>query len=254
MGSLYIGPVEIQLSGTGFSHFVTTRDFGPFLYERDTESCIELTFVSSDDSRLQKYEFCYRRHDLNFVSDGRHAYAWISGDVSGFLACLELALFVGVNQIGGVLVHASAGVLDGLSWLMPGPSGTGKSTAINGGFDKILSDERVIISRHQNEYRVWGTPFWSDGRQWPLDASSNPIAGVIKLVKSKTTSRRPFSTINMVEWVMRSIVMYGDSAPDTGHIMAFIVDMVESIECIQVSFPKEGSWASSTLSQIGLAS
>ena len=107
MGSLYIGPVEIQLSGTGFSHFVTTRDFGPFLYERDTESCIELTFVSSDDSRLQKYEFCYRRHDLNFVSDGRHAYAWISGDVSGFLACLELALFVGVNQIGGVLVHAS---------------------------------------------------------------------------------------------------------------------------------------------------
>ncbi|MBV70087.1 MAG: hypothetical protein CMH52_01970 [Myxococcales bacterium] len=242
------------MSGAGYSHFLTQYDFGPFRCPRPVEHSVELTFVSADDHRLLLGSFTYCRHDLSFSAHERRAYAWVSGDISGFLACLELALFVGVSQLGGILMHASVGVIDGQAWLMPGPSGTGKSTAINGGFDRVLSDERVVLVKDKNDYRVWGTPFWSDGRRLPLDASSCELAGIVKLVQSPTLARCDLGTVDMIEWVMRSVIMYGASEVDTDRLMTFVVQLVDSTERIQVSFPKEGLWASSMLSQIGLAS
>ena len=254
MSRLYIGPIEIRLNGTGYSHFLTQYDFGPFARKRPVERTIELTFGEIHDVRLDVASFIYRRHDLSFIAHERRCLAWVSGDISGFLACLELALFIGVSQLGGVLMHASVGVLDDEAWLMPGPSGTGKSTAINGGFDRILSDERVILVKEHRGYRVWGTPFWSDGRCWPLDVSSGVLAGIIKLVQSPTLARCELDRIEMIEWVMRSVIMYGESAVNADDLMTFVVHMVDSTERIQVSFPKEGLWATSMLSQIGLAS
>ena len=80
---------------------------------------------------------------MTFQYDGDVAYARADDILAAFLACLELTLHVAVRDMGGLLIHASGAVLDGMGWLMPGPSGTGKTTASHGGFE-FYSDERVF--------------------------------------------------------------------------------------------------------------
>lgn len=68
---------------------------------------------------------------------------------------------------GGILVHAAGIEVNGKGLIFPGRSGAGKSTmamhCIERGGVGLLSDDRVIIRKMDNTYRVFGTP-------WPGDA------------------------------------------------------------------------------------
>jgi hypothetical protein len=246
--------VEIILLGE-IESFLTRARFGPFLDRRTTTSTVYLEFQckqAGTDQNLGPY--VYNRHDMSFYSDGVHSSAWYDGDLSGFLACLELSLYAAITRMDGILLHASAGVLDGQAWLMPGPSGTGKSTAALGGFDRVLSDERVMVTKESRGFVVWGTPFWSDGRRLPLDCISARLGGIAKLVKAKSPMKTHLCRGDMLAWLMGSVVAYGDDEPNTRTRFQFASDLVESAICINLDFPREGSWAPSMLSPIGQAS
>ncbi len=125
-------------------------------------------------------EYTHRRHDLAFALTAGRGRAIHDGHPGGLLAVLELAVAAVLTD--GLLLHAAAGVHRGRAWLMPGPSGTGKSTAARAGrFESVLSDERVIVRRRPDGWRAYGTPWWSSGRTLPLDARSAPVGGVVGL-------------------------------------------------------------------------
>ena len=77
----------------------------------------------------------------------------------------------------GALFHACSVDLDGKGYILPGRSGAGKST-ISGIFESkgysVLSDDRVVVRKIGDAFRVFGTPWTGDAgiaenRALPLD-------------------------------------------------------------------------------------
>lgn len=77
-----------------------------------------------------------------------------------------LALVLRLLPLGGLVLHGSAQVIDGAGILCTGPSGRGKST-ISRLFHQcgraVLTDERPILRRDGEGFRVYGSPWPSSG-------------------------------------------------------------------------------------------
>ncbi len=81
----------------------------------------------------------------------------------------------------GVVLHASAVVIDGRAYVFVGPSGSGKTTLARllRNDHSVLSDERVIVRGSPDGYRVYGTPWPSDLRA--AENSSAPLGAIFTL-------------------------------------------------------------------------
>lgn len=97
----------------------------------------------------------------------------------------------------GMLLHASAVVLDGRAYLFSAPCGTGKSTHTKlwlqafGDRAYILNDDKPALRFEDGAWYAYGTP-WS-GKH---DISTNirvPVAGICFLRQAKENTIRPFS-------------------------------------------------------------
>lgn len=69
----------------------------------------------------------------------------------------------------GMLVHAMGLEKDGSGYIFPGKSGAGKSTLAkcfaDSGKIELLSDDRVVLRRFDDDFKAFGTP-------WPGDAGN----------------------------------------------------------------------------------
>jgi len=97
----------------------------------------------------------------------------------------------------GMLLHASAVVLDGRAYLFSAPCGTGKSThtklwlKVFGDRAYMLNDDKPALRFEDGAWYAYGTP-WS-GKH---DISTNirvPVAGICFLHQAKENTIRPFS-------------------------------------------------------------
>lgn len=97
----------------------------------------------------------------------------------------------------GMLLHASAVVVDGYAYLFSAPCGTGKSTHTRlwlqafGDRAFILNDDKPALRFEDGAWYAYGTP-WS-GKH---DISANvrvPVAGICFLHQAKENTIRPFS-------------------------------------------------------------
>ena len=97
----------------------------------------------------------------------------------------------------GMLLHASAVVLDGRAYLFSAPCGTGKSThtklwlQLFGDRATILNDDKPALRLEDGAWYAYGTP-WS-GKH---DISTNlrvPVAGICFLHRSGENTIAPFS-------------------------------------------------------------
>lgn len=190
-------------------------------------------------------DFQYVRADLAFAIDGerRRARAALDDSVGAFEAMLELALQTALLPAGGLVVHASCGVLDG-AWLMPGPSGAGKSTAARaGGFERVLTDEMVVVRRQDDGWRAYGTPFWSEGRVMPYDAGSAPLAILARLNKAPRIAVDDLGSDDAVAHLLRCVALYEESGSARGRAFDLACELVSATRCVDLTFPKEGPWA-----------
>ena len=99
-------------------------------------------------------------------------------------------------QFDGMLLHASAVVVDGRAYLFSAPCGTGKSThtklwlQVFGDRAVILNDDKPALRHENGVWYAYGTP-WS-GKH---DISSNirvPVAGICFLYQAKENTIEPF--------------------------------------------------------------
>jgi hypothetical protein len=191
-------------------------------------------------------DFVFERHALYFeaVASTCTSHLYTRGEEADFLAGLELSLSLACEALGGLSIHAAAGVVNGVGYLMPGISGTGKSTAArNGGFEQIIGDERVLLLPCDGQWTMISTPFWSAGRAQCPPRASHKLDVILRLDKSTFLELSALKIINSLECLLRSVVYYGTDESKREHQLGRAIEVVKSTQHFRLGFTKRGPWA-----------
>ncbi len=142
----------------------------------------------------------------------------------------------------GVIVHAAGWKSSQGGWIFPGKSGAGKTTlarlmanACEGDF---LSDDRIIVRKIDEQFRIYGTP-------WPGEAGfavndSAPLQGIFFITQGSPLAVRrlmPSEAVSRILPVM-SIPWYDSRMVE--QITAFCDDLLRSIPVYQLTFTPDG--------------
>ena len=257
MANVFVGPIVVRIE----SDLDSTLWLRPFIHylsdPRDGKVESEWRLVVQDlslNSASQPVDaFYFARHQLQFTADlkNRCATLYTHGEEADFLAALELCLTIACQELGGLSIHGAAAVVDGKGWLMPGPSGTGKSTAARyGGFEKVIADERVfLLPSDGGEWKMVSTPFWSRGRIESPPPVWHRADILLGLEKANSVQLSGVSKIDALESLMRNIVYYGKEPRERELLLEFAIDLLAKTEQYRLEFPKDRPWAW-TLSQM----
>jgi hypothetical protein len=207
-----------------------------------------------------------RLHDVSIELDlkTKQVMSWIDGSLGAIEATLQIILQWSLHSRGGLLVHASAGIYQGCGILVPGESGAGKSTvAREAGFDRVLSDEMVIIEREQSTpstpnspYRLYSSPFWSEGRTLPIIRDSAPLRLIAFPHQSTFAKLSPCSEVQAVSQLLRAVTVYErqDRNEQAHHQLTDLFEITCHLCTVtphaNLAFPKRGPWADSVFGQI----
>ncbi len=120
------------------------------------------------------------------------------------LTCQEFYLQLLDHQ--GMMVHASAVVLDGKAYLFSADSGTGKSTHTQLWLKRfpdayILNDDKPAVRLEGNQLFAYGTP-WSGKTDWNVNQKV-PLGGLVFLQRSEQNWVRPASGNQMVNNLLK---------------------------------------------------
>ncbi len=133
-----------------------------------------------------------------------------------------------ILRYDGMLVHSSAIVLDGKSYLFSGKSGAGKSTHTRLWLEKfgekvyILNEDKPAVRRINGRYYAYGTP-WSGKTNTNVNRKEE-IAGIVFL------GQAPDNSIRMVDTKEAfSLLFEQTDRKVTGPAMMALMDLMEGI-------------------------
>jgi hypothetical protein len=91
----------------------------------------------------------------------------------------------------GCILHSAGMVIDGQGFLFAGHSGAGKSTIVTQlrDYGEILCDDRIIIRRWPEGFRIHGT--WSHGDVPDVSPASAPLRAILLLEQASTNRLLP---------------------------------------------------------------
>lgn len=240
-----LGGIAIDLAAPAFVASAL-EGLGPFLEPAPFDRQISLRIKHIDDEEGQPgaaLPRVYERPGLRFGAGASACEAAIDATLGSFEAALQLTLEAALIFEGGLVVHAAAGVVGGEAWLMPGVSGTGKSTAAReAGFDAVLSDEMCIVRCTAAGPRIHGTPFWSEGRTRPLTAAHAPLGVLARLVQDRHAVASPLPAAEAAAFLLSCVTLYGHDSKARAAAFETACAVAEAARCVTLRFPKEGPW------------
>ena len=148
-----------------------------------------------------------------------------------------------LSQGNGVLVHACA-VKDGdRGLLFAGTSGAGKSTIAelwnSQGNAAILSDDRVIIRKHEGKFWIYGTPWHGSGRFASPD--SVPLTRIYFLKQAPENQLRALKPVDaQTKMLVRSFPTYWNPA-GMDFTLGFLDELVQEVPGYELGFVPEDS-------------
>jgi len=190
--------------------------------------------------------FIFERHALYFEATESTctSHLYTGGQEADFLAGLELSMSLACDALGGLSIHGAAGAVNKTGYLMPGISGTGKSTAARyGGFEEIVGDERILLLPHDGDWIMISTPFWSSGRTQCPDRTTHKLDVLLRLDQSVSLELTASKPLNSLEWLLRSVVYYGTDEGRREQQLERAIDVVKSTQHFRLGFTKRGPWA-----------
>ncbi len=251
MTTVYVGPIGIRVhSDAAIDSWL--RPFEAYLtgaLRRVVDVEWSLTIHPIEDRLNQPIQtgFFFKRHGLEFVADRekRSAHLYSKGEEADFLAALELCMYLACHQLGGLSIHGAAGVVNERGWLMPGPSGTGKSTAARyAGFERVVGDERILLLPSTDAgWQLVSTPFWSRGRDKVPEPCQHVLSAIIDLEKRASLHLSEIPQAEALESLMRNIVYYGNDPQERDQLLETALDVLSITEQYRLGFPKDGPWA-----------
>jgi hypothetical protein len=204
-----------------------------YLLEADDPQSHQLhivAFVSADFSRVQ----LWTRPCLD--PEGRRGWE----PVRVVNPIVEVCFITRLARQGGILLHAAGVLREDRAWLFTGPSGSGKSTlseffAARGA--SVLSDERIIIQKINDEFMAFGTP-WA-GFSGLAENQSTRVDGVYCIHHGKDGhALRPLHARETSVRVLRQCFLPHWDPEGMSKTLAFLTELIEQVECRELAFLK----------------
>lgn len=129
----------------------------------------------------------------------------------------------------GMLLHASAVMMDGYAYLFSAPCGTGKSTH-TALWQRVFGSERAVILNDDKPALRWdGHRFLAFGTPWSGKSAQNenccvPVAGICMLSRGETNTISPFGGVNAIRALLEQTVR----PRDPGAISA-LLDLIDKL-------------------------
>lgn len=165
----------------------------PYLTEPEKPDIV----ISSDWLSLQKDQPHLTKDECEYIATGANFY----------------------NQLldfDGMLLHASAVILDGWAYLFSAPSGTGKSTHTTlwrevFGEDRalILNDDKPALRFEEGRFYAYGTP-WSGKTDMNINRRV-PLAGICMLGRGECNEIEPFAGVQALHALLEQTVRPRDA-------------------------------------------
>ena len=152
----------------------------------------------------------------------------------------------GSNGLSRAISHASAVKRNGKGFLFPAPSETGKTTVaslLDSG--TVLQDEAVIVSKLERGWAIESTPLTGKFPDYQNGRSGLDAFFILKQdTKVRVRKVKKFTAYN---WLFRQLVLpvtLLDNDKRKGFELndRFCFDLISSVPCYELSFPKSGGF------------
>ena len=138
-----------------------------------------------------------------------------------------------IIEYGGIVIHASAVVLDGKAYLFSASSGTGKSTHTSLWRDYfgtertyILNDDRPVIRRIENQFFAYGSP-WS-GKDDLNRNSRAPLQAIVFIEQSPNDQITMLDRRDAIYHLLRNTYSNGD-VYFTNQLLDNLTELIKNI-------------------------
>ena len=141
----------------------------------------------------------------------------------------------------GCYIHSSGVKMDGKGFLFVGHSEAGKSTTVNmlKGKAEILCDDRIIVRKMAEEFRIYGT--WSHGDVPDVSAASAPLRAILFLKQSQDNRIVPVDDKKeSVQNLLACLVKPFETSDWWEKSLSFIEILVKGVPCYTMYFNKSG--------------
>lgn len=141
----------------------------------------------------------------------------------------------------GCYLHSCGVVLDGQGLLFVGHSEAGKSTTTKmlKGHAEILCDDRIIIRRWVEGFKIHGT--WSHGEVPDVSANSAPLKAILFLVKDSENRLVPIEdTREAVRKMLACLIKPFVTADWWDKTLTVVEQIAREIPCYDMHFDKSG--------------
>jgi len=148
-------------------------------------------------------------------------------------------------DVGGLLLHASGVIRNGVGYVFFGPSGSGKTTTsrLSAREATILSDDLVIIRRHGDQYHLYGVPFKGELSEAPRANQNAPLAGIFRLRQDARHYIEPMSRVVAVAEMAGSAPFINNIPNLNGKLLTTCNRVAKVIPIQQLHFRRDdGFW------------
>jgi hypothetical protein len=175
----------------------------------------------------------YTNNSKKFLAGKYHSLALMPTDQ------IWLARVLAERQ--GFFIHAAGMVINGQGLLFAGHSEAGKSTMVKmlRSEGKILCDDRIIVRRWNEGFRVHGT--WSHGDIAEVSAAEAPLKAILFLEKARTNRLIPIKDAREVlKRVLPLIIRPLVTADWWEKTLAVVEKLVREVPAFRLQFDKSG--------------
>ena len=175
-------PVENPHGHTVTIRLLDKNDMPCFTsFEKQFETSQSWSMYGNSDAKYIVFRSPGSSNEPEWVAkiyaDLKHVDVFCKSSTNPLRYPLDQILLINLLVGRGLIIHAAGVVIDGKGYLFAGPSGAGKSTICGlfkeGGSITMLSDDRIVIEKKDDDFLMFGTP-------WPGDAgiAVNESAGL----------------------------------------------------------------------------
>lgn len=139
----------------------------------------------------------------------------------------------------GFITHASSLIRNGKGYIFPGKSGAGKTTITRLTEDSILlSDEVSLIKKSNDQFKIFGTPFWGELAIGGMNTSIN-LDKVLFPIQDGNNYLKELKPLQALENLLPNVIFYYKDSELEKELFELCYEFVNSVPQYELHFKRE---------------